>query len=85
VARALLDRHLVACVNIVPGVRSLYRWEGKIEDDGESLLVLKTTRDNVERVIAAVREAHSYDVPEVLSLPVEDGNADYLEWVRDCL
>jgi len=82
VARALLETRLVACVNIVPGVRSLYRWEGRIADDAEALLVMKTTESHVAAVIEAVHNVHPYDVPEVLALAVDAGSPPYLDWVR---
>ncbi|MHC4849980.1 MAG: divalent-cation tolerance protein CutA [Planctomycetota bacterium] len=82
VARALLERRLVACVNIVPGARSLYWWQGKLEDERESLLILKTTADRVDRLIEALKDVHPYDTPELVSLPVEKGNPPYLDWLR---
>ena len=82
VARALLDRRLVACVNILPGARSLYRWKGALEEASESLLVLKTVADKVNALTEAIHEVHPYDVPELLSLPVEGGSPAYLDWLR---
>lgn len=82
VARALLERRLVACVNIVPGARSLYWWQGKLCDERESLLVLKTTADHVDDLIEALQDVHPYDTPELVSLPVEKGNPAYLDWLR---
>jgi len=81
IAEALLERRLVACVNALPGAVSRYRWKGKLERDEETLLVLKTGVDRVPEVLAALKELHPYEVPELLSLPVEDGNPDYLAWV----
>ena len=81
IARALVDERLVACVNVLPGVRSFYRWEGRIANDAELLLVIKARRERFEAVAARVRELHSYDVPEVLALPVVAGSARYLEWL----
>ena len=81
IARALLEARCVACVNIVPAVRSLYRWNGAVEDARELQLLIKTreTRyDDVERVI---RAAHPYEVPEIIALPVVRGSADYLAWI----
>lgn len=82
-ARKLVDDGLVACVNLVAGVRSIYRWQGRLCDDRETLMVMKSTLSRVEELIARVIELHPYDVPEVLSLPVDAGAADYLNWVRD--
>lgn len=80
-ARTLVEERLAACGNVVPGVRSIYRWEGKVEDEQEVLLVLKTTRARLEALRARVLALHPYQVPEVLALSVEAGSAAYLEWV----
>lgn len=82
-AHALLERRLVACANLLPGVRSLYRWEGRTEDDAEAAMILKTTADRVEEVLAAIEELHPYDVPCAVAWPVEAGLPAYLEWVRE--
>ena len=82
IARALLDRRLAACVNIIPGIRSLYHWQGRIEDDSELVLLIKTTAAAVEALEAALVEAHPYDVPEVVVLPIEDGSPAYLGWIE---
>ena len=81
IARALVEEGLCACGSVVPGVRSIYRWEGKVQDDAEALLVLKTERRLVAALKARLPELHPYQVPELLVLPVEDGLAAYLEWV----
>ncbi len=82
IARALVTEGLAACVNIVPGVRSIYVWDGKLCDDSEALCVAKTRRDLFDRLRTRVIELHPYDVPEVLAFDLDDGNASYLEWVR---
>jgi periplasmic divalent cation tolerance protein len=82
-ARGLVDAHLAACVNVVPAVRSFYRWEGEIHDDAEELLVVKTTAERLPEVEAFLVEHHPYDVPEVIALPVTAGSERYLAWVRD--
>jgi len=82
IARTLVERLLAACVNIVP-VESIYRWEGEVEQAQEWLLVIKTTDEAFDRVRAAIKELHSYEVPECISLSVEDGSAEYLQWVGD--
>jgi periplasmic divalent cation tolerance protein len=81
IARALLDRRLVACVNVIP-VRSLYRWKGEFCDDEEHLLIAKTTQDTAEAVITEIKGMHPYEVPEIIVLPVTAGYAPYLEWLR---
>lgn len=81
VARRVVEDHLAACVNIVPGVRSIYRWQGEVQDDGEVLAVLKTATDKAERLARQLAALHPYDTPEVIVLPVEAGHADYLRWV----
>ncbi len=81
IARALLERRLVACVNIVPGVRSLYRWEGKIEDDSELILIMKTAAHAVPPLRTAIEDIHPYEVPELVVLPIDDGSPSYLTWV----
>jgi len=85
VAGALVERNLAACVNVVPGVRSFYRWQGKIEDDPEHLLIIKTSEDKLAALEAAVTELHSYDCPELVVLPVAGGSDAYLSWWRDAL
>ena len=82
IAEGLLERRLAACVNALPGVVSRYRWKGKLEKDDETLLVIKTEASRVPDLIAALKELHPYEVPELLSLPVEDGNGDYMAWVK---
>ena len=83
IASALVREHLIACANIVPGVTSVYRWKGKIEQDREWLLILKSKSALSKRLMERVRTLHSYDVPEVLTFPVSGGNPGYLRWVRD--
>ena len=81
IGRALVERRLAACVNLVPQVRSIYRWKGQIEEAEEWLLILKTTRAAFERVREAILELHSYDVPECVSVAVDDGSEEYLSWI----
>lgn len=81
IAAALVERELVACVNIVAGVRSVYRWKGAVEHDEESLLVLKTTRDAVAALDEALGELHPYETFELVALDVTGGSADYLDWI----
>jgi periplasmic divalent cation tolerance protein len=81
IAQTLLSERLVACVNILPAVRSLYRYKGKLEDDRELLLVIKTTEDRLAAVIKRVPELHPYEVCEVIALEVSAGHQPYLDWV----
>lgn len=81
-AHTLVEESLAACGNLVPGVRSIYRWQGAVHDDAEVLLVLKTRADRVEALRARLVALHPYEVPEVLALPVLDGHGPYLDWVR---
>jgi periplasmic divalent cation tolerance protein len=81
IARELIVRRLAACVNILPGVRSVYRWQGKIASDAEYLLIAKTREEDFEPVSAAIKELHSYDVPEILTFGVGRGDPDFLAWI----
>jgi periplasmic divalent cation tolerance protein len=82
-ARALVEERLAACVNLLSGVTSLYRWEGAVERATEVLMVIKVTSGGFERLRARVVALHPYDAPEVLELPVRGGDARYLDWVRE--
>ena len=82
-ARALVERRLAACVNVVPGVVSFYRWEDAVQRDEERLLVMKTRRDRFPALRAALLEMHPYEVPEVLAFAIADGAAPYLRWLDE--
>ncbi len=82
-ARTLVQEKLVACANIISGVRSIYAWNGDISDDGESLMIMKTRASLLEAVRHRVIQLHPYDVPEVIALPIIDGHAPYLQWILD--
>lgn len=82
-ARSLVAERLAACVNILPDLTSIYRWEGAIEEEAEVLMVVKTSVDQFDEVKARVQELHPYDEPEVLGLDVADGSHSYLKWVLD--
>jgi periplasmic divalent cation tolerance protein len=82
IARALVEERLAACVNVVPGVRSVYRWGGAVQEDEEVLLVAKTRRDRAVALAERVRALHPYELPEVLALPACAGSEPYLDWVR---
>ncbi|HEB76079.1 MAG TPA: divalent-cation tolerance protein CutA [Nitrospirae bacterium] len=81
IARIVVEERLAACVNIVKGIRSVYRWKGKVEDEHEVLLVVKTGRHLFDALEKRVKELHSYSVPEVISIPITEGSAEYLEWL----
>ena len=81
IAQALVAEMLAACVNIVPGVTSIYRWEGKVQRDQEWLLVAKSRRDVLDRLVERVQALHSYDVPEIIALPLTGGSEPYLRWL----
>lgn len=79
--RALVEERLAACANVIEGMTSVYRWQGAIQEDPEVVLIAKTRRELVDRLTARVRELHSYDVPCVVALPVQGGNAAFLDWI----
>jgi periplasmic divalent cation tolerance protein len=81
IARVLVDERLCACVNLVPAVRSIYRWQGAIHDDAEVLAIVKTTAERAAALRDRLIALHPYDVPEAIVLPVTDGHAPYLAWV----
>lgn len=82
-ARALVEERLAACVNVLPPMASIYRWEGAVEQATEHQLVMKTTAERVDALKARIAELHPYEVPELLVLSVTDGGASYLKWVHD--
>jgi periplasmic divalent cation tolerance protein len=81
IARTLVEERLAACVNVLPGIRSTYRWQGAVQQDDEVLLVIKTRADRLVTLTGRVRDLHPYELPEVLALPAAGGSADYLAWV----
>jgi periplasmic divalent cation tolerance protein len=80
-ARHLVEHRLAACVNILPGARSVYRWKDKIEDAAEFVLIVKSRRDVFPKLREAIAHLHSYEIPEVIALPVVDGSDAYLSWL----
>lgn len=83
IAHALVELRLAACVNILGPIHSVYRWQGQVESAAEHLLLIKTTASLFDAVAAAIRELHSYDLPECIQLPIEAGSAEYLKWIED--
>jgi len=81
IARHLVEQRVATCVNIVPAIRSIYRWKGKVEDSAELLLVIKSRRDLFTRVQAEIEKVHSYEVPEIVALPIVEGSEEYLAWL----
>jgi periplasmic divalent cation tolerance protein len=85
IARALVEARLAACVNIVPGMHSVYRWKDAVEEAAELLLIIKTSRAMLPRVQAALQRLHTYEVPELVALPIVDGSESYLNWLSASL
>ena len=85
IAREMVTRRLAACVNVVPGIRSVYRWQGKVCRDTEYLLLIKTLTEEYEAVAAAIRELHSYELPEILAFEVGFGDDRFLAWIREAV
>jgi periplasmic divalent cation tolerance protein len=83
IAESLVDERLAACVNLVPAIESVYRWEGKVVRDSEALLIIKTTDERYPELESRVKELHSYTTPEVVTLTIHRGSADYLRWLRE--
>jgi periplasmic divalent cation tolerance protein len=81
VATALVESRCAACVNIIPRIRSIYRWKGSVHDEAEWMLVIKSTRDRFESLNLELRRVHSYETPEVIAVPIVEGSRDYLDWI----
>lgn len=83
IAHAIIDAEAAACVNIVPKIKSIFKWQGKKETADESLLIVKTLQAKFERLREKVKAIHSYEVPEIISIPISDGNKKYLNWIAE--
>ena len=85
IARYLVERQLAACVNMVPRMESIYRWQGRVESSQEWLMLIKTSADQFPGVRDAIRELHSYELPECIAVAIEEGSSEYLDWLGDSL
>ena len=83
IAKILVENKFATCVNIIRNIISIYRWKGKIEEDNENLLIIKTVEENSEAIIQKVNEIHSYDTPECIGFKIEKGSEKYLNWIRE--
>jgi periplasmic divalent cation tolerance protein len=83
VARTLVEARLAGCVNIIKNIRSIYTWQGKIEDEAEVLMIAKTQKPLFDALMKKVKELHSYTVPEIIAMPIIEGSEDYLKWLRE--
>jgi len=83
IADRLVGQKLAACVNIIDDIQSIYQWEGKLQDDREVMLIVKSRTDLFERIAAEVKAMHSYSVPEIIALPIVAGHKDYLNWINE--
>ncbi len=85
IAKALVGEGLAACVNIVRDIRSIYKWQGKLEDESEVLMIAKTSRDRFEDLATRVKDMHPYDVPEIVSVPITQGSDPYIKWLSEAV
>lgn len=83
IAQALVEERLAACVNLVPGLTSIYRWQGKVEKEPECLLVIKSTAARSQALMERIKTLHPYDMPEMIVLPITDGSPEYLKWITE--
>ena len=83
IGRTLVEEGLAACANIIPQIRSIYRWKGEIWDERETLIIVKSREDLFEKIRSRVRELHSYEVPEITAIKLERGDAAYLQWIEE--
>lgn len=83
IAKELVESRLAACANIIKNVRSIYRWQGKTEDESEVLMIVKTKKNLFDELMKRVKELHSYSVPEIIALPLIEGSPDYLKWLGE--
>jgi len=82
IANYLIEEQIVACVNIIPNVQSIYRWKGKIEEEREFLLIAKTVDENVIKAINKIKKLHNYEIPDIISIPINNGYSEYLDYIK---
>jgi periplasmic divalent cation tolerance protein len=82
IANYLIEEQIVACVNIIPNVQSIYRWKGKIEEEREFLIIAKTVDENVIKAINKIKKLHNYEIPDIISIPVNNGYSEYLDYIK---
>lgn len=85
IAESVVGNHLAACVNIVPAIRSIYWWNNEVSQDNEVLMIIKTEKNRIPELEKSIRDLHSYEVPELISLPLESGLSEYLKWLQDAV
>ena len=85
ISSRLISKKLAACANIIHGINSLFRWQGKVDSAKESLLIIKSRKDKISSIIREVKSLHSYEVPEIIALPIIGGSKDYLKWLDDSI
>ncbi len=83
IAKALVEEKVVACANIIPKIESSFRWKGEMETQGETAIIAKTKKELSEKVIERVKEIHSYEIPCIITIPIEGGNPDFLKWIEE--
>ncbi|MBU4375858.1 MAG: divalent-cation tolerance protein CutA [Candidatus Omnitrophica bacterium] len=83
IAGELIKKKLIACANMIRGARSIFRWKGHIERTGETLLIMKSLKKNFSRIDRAIRDLHSYEVPEIVSFSIDEVSSDYLKWIKE--
>ncbi len=83
IGRTLVEERLAACANVIGGMKSIYWWQGAVQEDGETILIAKTKQGLVDRLSARVKELHSYDVPCIVALSIAGGNPDFMQWIED--
>ena len=84
ISRLAVEQRLAACINQIPGITSIYTWDGNIQEDQEVLLIVKTTEERFDEFQKLVNDEHPYDLPEIIALPVTQGSPDYLDWIKQC-